>query len=80
MSAMDKTVKTRKYSEDIESGISYNNLTETQEQALELINKNAQLEAEKGRSLERLKIIEQLQERLDQQQAKMAEMQKIGAV
>jgi hypothetical protein len=76
MSDMDKTVKTGKYSEDEQIGISYNNLTKTQEQALELINKNAQLEAEKGKTLEQLKIIKRLQERLEHEQAKVAELVK----
>ena len=79
MSSMDKTVKTRKYSEFAESDISYNNLTETQERAIELVNKSAQLEAEKSKYQNQSEIIGQLQEKLEQQQVKIAEMVKKSA-
>lgn len=48
--------------------------------ANELAKKNTQLEEEKRKSLEHLKMIEQLREGLKQEQAKTAEMEKKAAV
>jgi hypothetical protein len=50
------------------------NLTEDQNNALELVKKTAQLQEEKNRSLEMQMIIEQLQESLKEEQAKSAGM------
>ena len=76
---MDKTVKIRPYSGDAKSDAPQSNLTEDQDKSLELAKKNALLEEEKKKSLEQLKIIEQLRESLKQEQAKMAEMVKTAA-
>lgn len=71
---MEKTVKTRSFSDKTKSPATSNNLTETQEKALELANKNAQLEEAKNKVLEHLKTIEQLREDIKQEQAKTTEM------
>lgn len=49
-----------------------NNLTEDQNNALELVKKNAQLQEEKNKSLEMQMTIEQLRESLKEEQAKSA--------
>lgn len=46
----------------------------TEQEANELAKKTAQLEAEKNRSIEYMRMIEQLRESLDQEQASVAEM------
>ena len=74
---MDKTVKIRPYSGDAKSDAPQSNLTEDQDKSLELAKKNALLEEEKKKSLEQLKIIEQLRESLKQEQVKTAEMVKM---
>ncbi|MBI5626010.1 MAG: hypothetical protein HY935_02230 [Nitrosomonadales bacterium] len=75
MSNADKTtIKVRAYSGDANNVAPQNNLTEEQNNALELVKKTAQLEEEKKKSLEHLKTIEQLREILKQEQAKAAEM------
>ena len=51
-----------------------NDLTEDQNNALELVKKNAQLQEEKNKSLEMQMIIDQLQESLKEEQAKSAEI------
>lgn len=71
---MDKTVKTSVFSGNAKSAASQSNLTEAQEKALELMKKNAQLEAMNSMLLEHLKTIEQLRESFKQEQAKTAEM------
>ena len=77
MSNADKTtIKVRAYSGDGNNVAPRNNLTEDQNNMLELAKKNAQLEDEKKKSLEYLKTIEQLRESLKLEQAKMAEMVK----
>lgn len=73
---MEKTVKIRAYPDDVKNDVAQGNLTEEQNKALELVNKNAQLDDEKKKSLEYLKVIEQLKESLKQEQAKTAEMSK----
>ena len=79
---MDKTIKTVKLrtfsdgSDNAKSNAPQSNLTEDQNNILELAKKNAQLEEEKKKSLEQTKIIEQLREILKQEQAKAAEMAK----
>ena len=71
--ADDTTVKISAYSGKADIA-PQNNLTEAQNNALELVKKTAQLEEEKKKSLEYLKTIEQLRECLKQEQAKTAEM------
>ncbi len=71
--AMEKTVKIRAYSGDAKSPAAQGNLTEDQNKSLELSRKNALLEE---KSLDQLRIIEQLRESLKQEQAKMAELAK----
>lgn len=52
----------------------------TEQEANELAKKTAQLEEEKSRSVEYMRMIEQLRENLKQEQAKVAEMaDKVGA-
>ena len=75
--ADETTVKLRAYADKAERIVPQNNLTEAQNNALELVNKTAQLEEEKKKSLEQIKIIEQLRESLQQEQVKTAEMVKM---
>lgn len=72
--ADETTVKLRAYSDKAERIVPQSNLTEAQNNVLELVNKTAQLEEEKKKSLEQLKTIEQLRECLKQEQAKTTEM------
>ena len=72
--ADETTIRLRAYSDNAERIVPQNNLTEAQNNALELVKKTAQLEEEKKKSLEYLKTIEQLRECLKQEQAKTAEM------
>lgn len=77
MSNADKTtIKVRAYSGDTNNVAPRNNLTEEQNNALELVKKTAQFEEEKKKSLEHLKTIEQLQASLKQEQANATEMAK----
>lgn len=77
--ADETTVKISAYSG--KAGIvPQNNLTEEQNNALELVKKSAQLEDEKKKTIEHLKTIEQLQASLKQEQAKTAELAKKMAV
>lgn len=55
-------------------GEAQNNLTEDQDNALELVKRTAQLKEEKNKSLELQVVIEQLRASLKQEQAKTAEM------
>ena len=71
---MEKTVKTRSFSDKAKSPATPSNLTETQEKALEFAKKNAQLEEAKNKLLEHLKTIEQLREDIKQEQVKTTEM------
>jgi hypothetical protein len=73
---MDKTVKIRAYPDDAKNNGSQSNLTKDQDKALELVNKNIQLEEERKRSLEYVKAIEQLRVGLNQEQSRTAEMAK----
>lgn len=73
---MDKTVKIRAYSEATTANVPQGNLTEDQNNAVELVKKSSQLEEEKQKSSEYLKTIEQLRDSLKQEQAKMAEIAK----
>jgi hypothetical protein len=75
MSNKDKTtIKVRAYPNKAESNAPQSNLTKEQSNALELANKNSQLEEVKGKLLEQMKINDQLRESLKQEQAKTAEM------
>ena len=77
MSNVDKTtMKVRAYSDNGSNVAPRNNLTEEQNNALELVKKNAQLEEEKKKTLEYQKAIGQLQESLKLEQAKTSEMAK----
>ena len=71
---MEKTVKTRSFSDKAKSAATPSNLTEAQEKALEFAKKNAQLEEAKTKLLEQVKTIEQLREDIKQEQAKTTEM------
>jgi len=75
----DKTVKTRVFPDNEKSDALPSNLTEAQEKSLELVNKNAQLEEERRKSLEHLQTIGELNECLKQEQAVTAEMKKKAA-
>ncbi len=70
------TIKIRAYSDKAENDVQKNNLSEDQNNALELANKNAMLAEEKLKSLELLRIIEQLRENLKQEQEKATGMEK----
>lgn len=74
--ADDTTVKIRTYSGSAGHIAPQSNLTEEQNNVLELVKKNAQLEEKNKKSLEHLKTIEQLQESLKLEQAKTAGMAK----
>jgi methyl-accepting chemotaxis protein len=75
MSDKEKTtIKVRAYSKNAEGDIAQNNLTEEQNNALELVKRTAQLQEEKNKSLELQKTIDQLRESLKQEQDKTAEM------
>ena len=77
MSNEDKTtINVRAYSGKADNIVPQNNLTEDQNNALELVKKIAQLEEEKRKSLEHLKTIEQLRNSLQQEQAKSTELSK----
>lgn len=75
MSDAEKTtIKVRAYSDKAKGEVAQSNLTEDQNNALELVKKAAQLQEEKNKVLELQKTIEQLQECLKQEQEKTAEM------
>lgn len=69
----EPTVKLRAYPDKAERVVLQSNLTEAQNNALELVKKAAQLEEEKKKSAEHLKTIEHLRECLKQEQARTAE-------
>jgi predicted RNase H-like nuclease (RuvC/YqgF family) len=60
--------------------VAQSNLTEDQNNALELVKRNAQLREEKNKSLELQMTIEQLREDLKGEQAKIADMAKKTAM
>lgn len=70
---MDKTVKIRAFPDDAKGNVLQGNPKEDQGKVLELARKNAQLEE---KTLDQLRIIEQLKESLRQEQAKVAELSK----
>jgi len=79
MSKPDQTtIKIRAY-DGKAAGDAQSNLSEEQNNALELVKKTAQLQEEKNRSLGHLKAIELLQESLRQEQARSAEMARVNA-
>lgn len=71
--AMEKTVKIRAYPDDAKDAVPQGSLTEDQNKSVELARKNAMLEE---KSLDQLRIIEQLRESLKLEQARNAELQK----
>lgn len=80
MSEADKTtIRVRAFPDSTKSTAPQSNLTEAQNNALELVNKNALLEQERNKSIELLKTIEQLRESLKQEQTKTAEMARKSA-
>jgi methyl-accepting chemotaxis protein len=75
MSNADKTtIKLPAHPGKTAGDVAQSNLTEDQDNALELVKRNAQLQEEKNKSLELQMIIEQLRENLKQEQAKTSEM------
>ena len=77
MSKPDKTtIKIRAYANGAEGDDVQSNLSEEQNNALELSKRTAQLQEEKNRSVELLKAIELLQGSIKQEQARTAEMAK----
>lgn len=75
MSDADKTtIKIRAYPDKAGADVAQNNLTEEQNNTLELVKKTAQLKAEMNKSIELQKTIEQLQQSLKKEQADSAEM------
>lgn len=72
---MDKTLKLHAYTDTAKSDVAPGNHAQEKNSSLELAHKHAQLEEEKGRSLELLKTIMQLRESLKQEQAKAAGME-----
>ncbi len=70
---MDKTVKIRAFPDDARGSAPQGSPKEDQDKALGLARKAAQLEE---KSLDQLRIIEQLKENLRQEQAKVAELSK----
>lgn len=72
----DKTLKIRAFpAEPAVAKPKPDNLGREQELTLELSKKNAQVEEEKKKALDALKIIERMRETLKQEQAKSAELQ-----
>ncbi|MDP2142998.1 MAG: hypothetical protein Q8J80_02595 [Gallionella sp.] len=65
-----KTVEIARKAAELEAKVKGSN----EQEANELAKKTAQLEAEKSRSIEYMRMIEQLRESLDQEQASVAEM------
>jgi hypothetical protein len=68
------TVKLPAFPGKVQGGVAQSNLTEDQDNALELVKKNAQLQEEKNRSLELQMAVEQLREDLKQERAKAGEI------
>lgn len=69
------TIKMRTYAGNAAGGEAQSNLSEEQDNALELVKRTAQLQEERNRSLEHQKTIAQLQECLKQEQARTAELE-----
>ncbi|MGA8864967.1 MAG: hypothetical protein WBM09_10895 [Gallionella sp.] len=80
MAESDKTtIKIRAYEGKAAADDPQSNLSEEQNNALELVKKTAQLQEERKKSLEHLKAIESLQEIIKQEQARSAELAKTAA-
>lgn len=79
MDIMERTVKTRVFSDDANSAAAQSNLTEAQEQALEFAKKNARLQEEINKTLELHKTIEQLRASLRQEQESSVAMANMAA-
>ncbi len=71
---MDRTVKIPAYTGQVPPGLAQDNLTKEQKLALELATRNTQLEEEKHRAQEHIKTIEQLRDKLNQEQSNAAAM------
>ncbi|MGA7595088.1 MAG: hypothetical protein WCA64_07820 [Gallionella sp.] len=80
MSKSDRTtIKIRAYAGNAAGADAHSNLSEEQDNALELVKRTAQLQEERNRSLEYQKAIAQLQECLKQEQARTAELENVLA-
>jgi len=69
---MDRTVKIPAYTGQVPPTLAQDNLTKEQKLALELATRNTQLEEERTRAAEHIKTIEQLREKLNQEQSNSA--------
>ena len=77
MSNDDKTtIKVRAYPDNAQRPAPKNNLTEEQDNALELVKKNAQLNEAKKKLQEQEIILQQVRDTLAKEQAKSAELAK----
>lgn len=76
MDKVDRTLKMRAFTGDPPADAAKDNLTREQALALELLAKNAQIEEERLRSIELLKIMEQMRESIAGEQAKALELAK----
>lgn len=75
MSNADKTtIKLPPHPDRARGDVAQSNLTEDQDNALELVKRNAQLREEKNKSLELEMTIEQLRKSLKEEQTKLAGM------
>lgn len=72
---MDKTVKISAYSPPAKGSVPQENIAKDKIVALELEQKQAQLDEERNKSLELLRSVVQLRENLKQEQAKNAELE-----
>jgi DNA anti-recombination protein RmuC len=72
---MEKTLKIRAYTQPGKGNASHSNSARADVAALELEQKNTQLEEERNKSLELLKSLTQLRESLKQEQTKTAELE-----
>ncbi len=80
MAESDKTtIKIRAYDGKAAADDAQSNLSEEQNNAFELAKKTAQLQEEKKKSVEHLKMIESLQDIIKQEQARSAELAKTVA-
>lgn len=81
MSNADKTtIKLPVHPGKDAGGVAQSNLTEEQDNALELVKRTAQLQEEQNKTLELQMVIEQLRESLKAEQANRADMGKKTAV
>jgi len=82
MPDLDKTtIKVRAYPDNGKKMAPQSNLTEDQDNALELVKKNAQLDEAKRKSLELERTVEELRTNLAKEQARSADLsKKLGAL